>query len=76
MLNCKQATEMVIKRQSEKFGLMEKLNLFMHLSMCKFCNMFAKHNEIIDASVRKLDDAQLEHMPKAFKVRIVEEIQK
>ncbi len=76
MLNCKQATEMVIKKQSEKLGLMDRLNLFMHLSMCKFCNMFAKQNELIDASVRKLDDHQAEHMTEASKTRIVKEIQK
>lgn len=76
MLNCKQATEMVIKKQSEKLGLMDRVNLFMHLSMCKFCNMFAKQNELIDASVRKLDDHQVEHMTEASKTRIVKEIQK
>lgn len=76
MLNCEQATEMVLKKQSEKLGLMERLNLFMHLSMCKFCNLFAKQNELIDAGVQKLDDAQVEHMPETSKMRIVKEIQK
>ena len=76
MLNCKQATEMVIKQQFEKFGLMDRLNLFMHLSMCKFCNLFAKQNELIDASVRKLDDIELEHMSESSKTRIAVEIKK
>ncbi len=76
MLNCKQATEMVVRKESEKLGLMDRVNLYTHLSMCKFCSLFAKQNEIIDASVRKLDDAQIEHMPEASKIRITEKIQK
>lgn len=76
MLNCKQATEMVIKKQTEKLGFMDKANLFMHLSMCKFCNLFAKQNELIDAGARKLDDVQSEHLSEASKTRIAENIQK
>lgn len=76
MLNCKQATEMVIKKQTENLGLMDRLNLFMHLSMCKFCSLFEKQNAMIDARVEKLDDIQHTHMPEASKVRISKEIQK
>jgi hypothetical protein len=75
MLNCKQATEMVLKKQSEALSLMERLNLFMHLSMCRFCSLFEKQNAIIDAGAQKLDDIQLENMPEASKIRIVEKIQ-
>lgn len=76
MLDCKQATEMVLKKRTEKLGFMDKLNLFMHLSLCKFCSMFEKQNALIDEGVQKLDDLQLENLPEASKIRIGEKIQK
>jgi hypothetical protein len=75
MLNCKRATEMVLKKQSVKLSLMERLNLFIHLSMCRFCSLFEKQNALIDAGVQKLDDIQLENLSEASKLRIVEKIQ-
>jgi len=76
MLNCKEATEMVIRQQTEKLGLMERMNLWMHLSMCRLCSLFAKQNALIDQSVKKLDDAQPSHMHGEVKEKITEVINK
>ena len=75
MLNCKQATEMVIKKHSHKLSLMDRVNLFMHLSMCKFCSLFAKQNDLIDEGVKKIDDIQTLHLTEDSKIRIAEKIQ-
>lgn len=76
MLNCKEATEMVIRKQSEKLGLMDRMNLFMHLSMCRLCSLFAKQNALIDRSVQQLDEKQPTHMPDEVKLKISDEINK
>jgi hypothetical protein len=76
MLNCKEATEMVIRQQTEKLGLMERMNLWMHLSMCRLCNLFAIQNAFIDKSVKELDEKQPSHMSEACKSKIAEEIKK
>ena len=47
---------MVVRRQTEKLGLLDRMNLWMHLSMCRLCSLFAKQNALIDKSVKELDE--------------------
>ena len=40
MLSCRQATRLMSEAQDRKLGLSEKLNLELHLAMCKGCTNY------------------------------------
>lgn len=52
--NCKKATFLIEKRQTEKITLKEKLELEFHLTGCEICNIFAKQSTVINQFVKKL----------------------
>ena len=60
MITCKDATHLVVKKNHEALNMWDKMRLFMHLSMCKFCSLFEKHNKIIDERTRELAEANKE----------------
>ncbi len=48
MLSCEDTTFLVVKKDQEKLGMWDRMRIFMHLSMCKYCSLFAKQNKFID----------------------------
>lgn len=42
MVNCKEATFLMSKKEEGKLSLKEKFNLTIHTSMCSFCRRFEK----------------------------------
>lgn len=40
MVNCKEATLLMAKKEEGKLSLMEKMKLSLHTSMCSFCRKF------------------------------------
>ena len=47
MLNCKEATLLMAKKEEGKLSFILKLQLFMHTSMCSFCRIFEKQTKQI-----------------------------
>jgi len=47
MINCKDATFLISKREEGKIALYERFHLFLHLLMCKFCKLFLKQTEYL-----------------------------
>jgi hypothetical protein len=76
MITCKDATQLVVKRNHETLSMWDRMRLKMHLSMCRFCSLFEKQNRIIDEQVAKLDEISPAHMPGESKEKILHEIQK
>jgi len=74
MINCKEATELVVKRSGEKLGFWIRLKLWIHMSMCKFCGLFEKQNKFIDNHIRKMDDKKVAEMNIEMKNKILHEI--
>ncbi|MEO7444802.1 MAG: hypothetical protein ABIT96_11575 [Ferruginibacter sp.] len=48
MLNCKEATLLVIKKEQGKLGLMNRLSLSFHLFLCKYCRWFSRQSSLIN----------------------------
>jgi len=42
MLHCKQATELMSRSQDQALPLLKRLNLKLHLIMCRGCNNYNK----------------------------------
>lgn len=69
MVNCKEATLLMAKKEEGKLSLMEKMKLSMHTSMCSFCRKFEKQTTQI-AKESKHVHAE-EKMSVAAKDRII-----
>jgi hypothetical protein len=76
MLSCKDATYLVVKKEHEKLSMWDKMRIFMHLSMCKYCSLFEKQNKFIDDQVAKLDEVTPSKLDRDTKTKILEDIQK
>ena len=76
MLSCEDTTHLVVKKAYEKLGWWDRMRIFMHLSMCKYCSLFEKQNKFIDDQVAKLDEAGLSKLDQDTKTKILGDIQK
>ena len=56
MISCKDATELVVRKDIEELSWWDKMRLSFHLAMCRFCNLFRKQSAVIDAASLELDD--------------------
>lgn len=72
MYSCKEATQMVIKKEDEKLKFLEMFKLKMHLLMCSACKAFEKQTELIN---KILKNHQFKtKMPEAYKQEINKKI--
>ncbi len=60
MLSCEKATELIEKKKLFKLSRIEKIQLFMHTSVCKYCARYEKQSTLLDDFFK----AQIEHEPK------------
>ena len=56
MLNCKQASHLLSEAQDRKLGLLERLPLRLHLSMCEGCSNYRKQMDFLRAATRSIKD--------------------
>lgn len=54
MANCKEATLLMAKKEEGKLSFMEKVNLFVHTSMCSLCKKFEKQTAKIAAESKHI----------------------
>ena len=54
MLSCKDATRMMSEAQDRKLGAGERLQLEMHLAMCRGCRNVRQQMEFLRAACRRL----------------------
>ncbi len=76
MLSCEDATHLVVKKAYEKLGWWDRMRMYMHLAMCKYCSLFEKQNKLIDEQVARLDEAAIRKLNNDTKTKILEDIQK
>lgn len=54
MLSCKEATRLLSEAQDRPLGLAEKLQLEMHLTLCRGCRNFRRQMDFLRAACRRL----------------------
>lgn len=54
MLSCKKNAIKLINSFTNKLSIMDKINIKMHLMMCKSCRIFSKQMDVIDSTSRSL----------------------
>lgn len=52
MLNCKEVTHLLSDSQDRKLTIRERINLEMHLAMCKGCSNYRKQMEFLHKACR------------------------
>lgn len=52
MMSCKKATSLIAKKEELKLTIGEKINLTIHLSMCRFCKTFDKQSTYISKQTK------------------------
>lgn len=57
MLNCKEATELVLKKEEGNIGLKNQFNLWLHLMMCSLCKLFSKQSKQLSTLSSKLQQS-------------------
>jgi len=60
MLSCEEATYLITKSEFEKMSCLKRAQLKMHLAGCELCRRFKVQNEIIDRSLKKLEEIKLQ----------------
>ncbi len=71
MINCRQATELVIKKEHEKLPLKDRVNLLTHLAVCRFCRMFASQSSLIDRVFHKGKNIDNSHLTATEKEELI-----
>ena len=51
MMNCKEATLLIVKKQEGKLSWGDKIRLRFHVMMCKFCKLFENDVQLIDGHI-------------------------
>jgi hypothetical protein len=49
-ITCKQAVDFISKKEEGKLSVTQRLNLWRHLMICRFCRLFQKQNRVITSS--------------------------
>ena len=52
MINCRESTFLMAKKEEGKLTFLEKMKLSMHTSMCSFCKKFERQSHIIGKESR------------------------
>ena len=63
MLTCKQVTHQLSEAQDRKLSLMERVNLEMHLAMCKGCSNYKKQMDFLRKACRNYAKGFLQKRP-------------
>ncbi len=58
MITCRDATFLYTKKKEGKLSLAERLALWFHLLMCKFCALFLKQTEDLEKAAHHSADTQ------------------
>ncbi|MDP3666998.1 MAG: hypothetical protein Q8R50_09990 [Sediminibacterium sp.] len=74
MVNCKEATYLMGKKEEGKLSIVERVKLSMHTSMCVFCKKFEKQtNKIAEESIHIRADEDLPLQAKEKIQQMIEE---
>ena len=58
MLRCKEVTRLVSESMDHRLGLWQRMNLWMHLSLCRLCAAFSRDLGFLRRASTQFDDNQ------------------
>lgn len=76
--NCKQATQLVLKKKEQRLSIAERASLFVHLLFCDPCKRFVKQSDFIDHSLHHCEEMLLDQpvysLPEEARKKIQQEL--
>ena len=63
LMNCRQASALVQKKKDGQLSFAERWGLWLHVKICRFCDLFFKQSEQLDHSVKLLATKAERDMP-------------
>lgn len=54
MINCKEATLLIEKKQEKQIAFSDRIKLLIHLMICEFCRRFQRQSKLISGTVSHL----------------------
>lgn len=77
-IDCKTATKMIAQKGDGKLSLKERIQLMIHLFICKICSLFYKQNKVLVKSVplmQKKSAASLSEKEKQQMIEVLETVE-
>lgn len=77
-IDCKTATKMIAQKEDGKLSLKERIQLIIHLFICKVCSLFYKQNKVLVKSVpllQKISAASLSEKEKQQMIEVLETVE-
>jgi hypothetical protein len=57
LMSCRNATVLIEKKKLAGLTLVEKIELKVHLTACKYCNQYNAQDQLIDEFMKDLEEA-------------------
>lgn len=57
-ITCKRATELILEQEEHSLALKDRLRLWVHFYICKFCYFFYRQNKKINKAAQHLHEHQ------------------
>lgn len=73
MLDCDEATYLITKSEVDKIGCVKRIQLEMHLAGCKFCRRFKIQSDLIDQSLKTLENIHLHNTDEQLSSKLPKE---
>ncbi len=74
MKNCREITELIERGSEERLPLRQRIEVKVHLMMCKLCRNFAKDTAFLDRLLKKIDNFQQTQLTPSEKKQIKREV--
>ena len=78
MINCKDATNMISQKEERRLSFKQRIQLSIHLFICKVCDFFYKQNKVLTTSVpliQKKSAASLSEKEKQQMIEVLETVE-
>jgi len=75
MINCKQSTEWVIKKEYKMLSVKENLQLLSHMAICSVCRLFQKQNSLINKALHKSQSHKIFQLTPEEKILLLHSVQ-
>jgi len=74
MINCKEATTMISKKEEGKISFLERIQLWQHLLICSLCKLFMKQNKLITSVIREAEKKSAASLSEKEKQQIIDAV--
>lgn len=63
MLSCKETSQLISQAQDRELGIVERMQLELHLAMCKGCSNLRKQMDFLRGAIRRYPSAADDDTP-------------